>query len=120
MTSVRVHRIPLTADAVTVLGYKWKETNPAWKGLDFANAEPRVQASGLLAVCGADDAPRDVHLSVPFCHPDDQTGSPDDFDCRYRVRPRMEAGKKWKRKMVYWVAFERWEGKWIIAFATEA
>jgi hypothetical protein len=35
--------------------------------------------------------------------------------CYYRVRPRMEAGKKWKGRKVIAVDFERVSGAWRIA-----
>lgn len=108
-------RVPVSHETVTVLGSRVKANSPAWTGLDLANAEPRVQSSLMLTVIGPGEAPLDIHLNVPWCHPDDRTGSPDDFDCRYRVRPRMEAGKRWKGKKVVAVAFERWDGKWWIA-----
>ena len=110
-----MERFPVSPETVTVLGNRVKETSPAWTGLDLARAEPAVQNTMFLMICGAADAPRDKHLRVPWCHPEDQTGSPDDFDCIYRVRPRMEPGKKWKGRKVKEVDFERWNGKWWLA-----
>lgn len=111
-------RVPVSPETVTVLGSRVKATDAAWLGLDLANAEPRTQNTLSLFVFGPDGAGLDLHLDVPWCHPDDQTGSPADFDCRYRVRPRMEPGKRWKGKMVKSVAFERWRGEWFIAVET--
>jgi hypothetical protein len=109
-----IERIKVEPATVTVLGYKVRATDPSWTGLDLSRAEPRTQSSIMLHICGSDEAPRDVHLNVPWCHPDDQTGSADDFDCRYRVRPRMEPGKNWKGRRVRGVDFERWDGTWYI------
>lgn len=106
-----VVRFPVSPDTITVLGYRVKESDPAWTGLDLANAEPRVQSTMWLAIAGADEAPPDIHLNVPWKHPDDK-----DYDgCMYRVRPRMESGKKWKGRKVVSASFERWDGKWYIA-----
>ena len=110
-----IERLKVSPEVVTVLGNKVRETSPAWRGLDFANAELRTQTTIMIHIVGPDEAPRDVHLNVPWCHPDDQTGNPDDFDCRYRVRPRMAPGKKWKGRLVRRVDFERWNGDWFIA-----
>ena len=80
------------------------------------DAEPRVQSTLMLAVCGQAEAPFDIHLDVPWCHPEDRTGDDaEDFDCRYRVRPKMQTGKKWKGQTFKQIAFERWDGKWFIA-----
>lgn len=112
-------RVPVEPSTVEVLGNKVKEDSPMWRGLDLANAEPRVQSTLFLFLIGEGEAPLDIHLNVPWCHPEDQSGSPEDFDCRYRVRPRMQPRKKWKGKLVKSVAFERWDGKWFIAYETE-
>lgn len=111
-------RVPVSPETITVLGYRVKATSPAWTGLDLVNAEPRTQSTLWLAVAGQDEAPPDIHLDVPWCHPDDRArGAPAD-DCRYRVRPRMTPGKRWKGRLVKSVAFERWQGKWFIAIET--
>jgi hypothetical protein len=101
-----------------VLGNKVKATDPMWAGLDLNRADLLCQSSLAIACFGPDGAPPDMHLSVPWCHPEDQTGSPDDFDCWYRVRPRMEVGKKWKGKRVAGVCFELYGGKWFLAIET--
>lgn len=111
-------RVPVEPSTVTVLGYKVKVTEPMWQGLDFDRAEPRQQASILMAMWGSKNAPQDIHLNVPFCHPEDRARGDDDDGCRYRVRPRMQIGKKWKGKMVKSAAFERWDGKWFIVIET--
>ena len=104
-----VERIKVSPKSVTVLGDKPKgEDDPLWAGLDLARAEPRTQSTVMLAICG-EDAPEDIHLAVPWGHPEE--------DCIYRVRPRMEVGKKWKGRTVESVAFERWDGEWFIAIA---
>lgn len=113
-----VIRIPVDPTTITVLGNRVKETEPMWTGLDLANAEPRTQSSLMLLVCGRDKAPEDVHLCVPWNHPQD-TKDGIDGECRYRVRPRVEVGKKYKGKRVTSVAFERWDGKWWIAIRVE-
>lgn len=110
-----MERFPVSPETVTVLGYKVKATDPMWTGLDLANAEPRQQASIMLAMVGADEAPPDIHLNVPWMHPEDRARDPGDDGCRYRVRPRMEPGKKWKGRKVKSVAFERYSGQWFIA-----
>jgi hypothetical protein len=113
-------RIPVSPDTVTVLGHKVKKDDIMWTGLFLDRAEPATQSSLMLAICGKDDAPIDIHLRVPWCHPDDRTGTEEDYnDCIYRVRPRMETGKKYKGKLVKFVAFERWNGKWWLAYELE-
>lgn len=107
----RMQRLPVNPETVTVLGHKVKATNPIWAGLDLANAEPRTQNTMALACFGSEEADIDIHLSVPWKHPDDSGP----FDCHYRVRPRMESGKKWKGRKVKSVAFERWSGQWFLA-----
>ncbi len=111
-----IKRVPVDHETVTVNGSKWRATAP-WSGLCFDLAEPAVQSTLMLAICGSQEAPIDIHLNVPWCHPDDQDGTPEDWtDCVYRVRPRMEIGKKWKGENVNFVAFERWQGKWFVAY----
>lgn len=110
-----ITRVPVSPETVTVLGYRVKPDDPMWLGLDLANAEPRTQASILLMMIG-EDAPEDIHLCVPWNHPDDTANGIYD-DCRYRVRPRMQAGKRWRGRLVKSVAFERWNGEWLIALS---
>lgn len=105
-----IERIKVTPVSVTVLGFEVKANSPAWRGLDLKRAEPRQQSSLMLSVLGH-DSPLDIHLNVPFQHPED-TISDDVF---YRVRPRMEVGKKYNGKIVKSVAFERWGDDWFIA-----
>ena len=109
-------RLPVSPETCTVNGNRVKATDASWAGLDLANAEPRVQNTLALAVAGQDAAPPDIHLTVPWRHPEDGG----DFDCRYRVRPKMEAGKKWRGQKVRSVAFERWDGKWFLAIEFKA
>lgn len=108
-------RFRLSPRTATVLGSRVKETDARWTGLDLKRAELRAQSSLMRFVCGDLDAPPDLHLSVPWCHPDDQTGDPEDFDSRYRVRPMAEPGRRWLGRMVKSVAFERYGDDWIIA-----
>ena|ERR1043166_3164719 len=112
-------RALVTHKTVTVNGSVWRESAP-WSGLSFERAKPRVQSTMMMAVCGSTEAPLDIHLDVPWCHPADQTDTPEDWnDCVYRVRPRMEVGKKWKGKKITFVAFENWDGKWYVAYDVE-
>lgn len=108
-------RVPVSAETCTVLGYKVKTRDPEWAGLDLDRADLLQQSTLMLAICGPNDAPPDLHLSVPWCHPDDRARGEEPDGCYYRVRPRMEPGKKWAGKKVKAVAFERWAGKWFLA-----
>jgi hypothetical protein len=103
--------LPVDAMTCEVLGSHYAQSSPVWTGMDLARAEVRSQSTIMLALVGK-EAHYDLHLDVPWCHPDDQTGSPDDFDCVYRVRPKMEPGKKWKGKMVEAVSFVRKGDAW--------
>lgn len=110
-------RFPVTPETITVLGNRVKDDSPMWKGLNLERADLIVQSTIMMLVCGH-EAPFDMHLSVPFCHPDDQTGTADDWnDCYYRVRPRMKPRKRWKSRMVEQVFFERLAGEWNLAVA---
>lgn len=114
MSDIRVHILPVSPTTCTVLGQRAKsEADPLWAGLDLSRAEMR-DYSPIAGRAG----PRDPNLGVPWCHPEDQTGSPDDFDCIYRVRPKMEAGKRWKRRLVEHVDIQRVNGSWLIAVVT--
>jgi hypothetical protein len=101
----REERYPVAPDTVTVLGCRWKATEPAWQGLDFTKARLRTQSTLMLFVVGPNDAPYDLHLDVPFCHPNDQPEGWDD-ETVYRVRPIAAPGRKWRGKMVEAVAIE--------------
>jgi hypothetical protein len=61
-----VLRVAVSPETVTVLGYSVKEGDPMWRGLDFDKAEPRQQASIMVAMVGQDAAPPDIHLNVPY------------------------------------------------------
>jgi hypothetical protein len=115
-----MERVPVSPETVTVLGHKVKRaTDPLWAGLFLEHAMPATQSSLMLMICGK-DAPVDIHLRVPWCHPEDREGTKDDWtDCIYRVRPRMQPGKKWKGQKVKSVAFERWQDEWWIAYEVE-
>jgi len=88
----------------TVLGSRWPAW--AWSGLKFDHprAEIRTQSSIMVLVTGS-DAPYDLHVSVPFVHPDDEaagiTADDEDEVGLYRVRPIYEPGD------LLWVR-ERW------------
>lgn len=114
-----IERIPVSPETVTVLGYRVKATDPMWAGLDFDRAEPRQQNAALLAIAGPHEG-LDVHLSVPFLHPEDKARGAKHDGCAYRVRPRAEVGKRWKGKRVGAVAFEKWNGKWVIAITSSS
>ena len=107
-------RLKVSPKTITVNGSRVTAKHPAWLGLDMINAEPRQQSSLMLFAVGS-DTPIDVHLRVPFQHPDDTV----DSGCFYRVRPKMEVGEKWQGKIVQSVAFERWDGDWFIAVGFE-
>ena len=110
------HRFPVSPGTMKVLGYKVKADSPMWAGLNLARADLIVQSTLMMRVCGHDAAPFDLHLNVPWCHPEDQTGDPSDWDdCKYRIRPKMEVGKKWKGRIVDAVFFELWAGEWRLA-----
>ena len=100
---------------ITVNGSRVTAKHPGWLGLDMSNAEPRQQSSLMLFAVGS-NTPIDVHLRVPFQHPGDTV----DSGCFYRVRPKMEVGKKWEEKIVKSVAFERWGDAWYIAVELES
>lgn len=96
-------RIPVEPKNVEVLGYRVRESDPMWAGLDLSRAVLRLWHG------------YPPHLGVPWCHPADQTGDPEDFDCIYRVYPRPTVGKRWKRKkVVKSVALVNEGGKWWI------
>ena len=95
-------RLPVVPENVDVLGYRVTADDAAWTGLDWSGAEPVNRDDGWS------------YLRMPWCHPEDQTGDPDDFDCIYRVYPRAEPGKKWKRKLVKGTSFVNADGKWWI------
>lgn len=98
---------PVAPETVEVLGSRWKSTTPAWKGLAFSHPEAVImtQSTLFLALVGPKEAPFDLHLNVPFNHPDDGP-VPDPTDMFYRVRPRAEAGRKWNGRKVEAVAIE--------------
>lgn len=95
-------RIPVEPQNIEVLGYRVKADDPAWTGLDWSKAEVVNRPGGWS------------WLRMPWCHPDDQTGDPEDFDCIYRVYPRAEPGQRWQRKVVKGTSFVNVDGKWFI------
>lgn len=114
----RVARYPVAPETVTVLGCRPRSAQePRWAGLRWNGEEKVLTQSTLMRfVCGA-DAPYDLHLNVPWCHPEDYVTDEDIDGCKYRVRPRMEPGKRWKRRMVKAVSIERDETltpPWVI------
>lgn len=87
----------LTRNNSTVLGDRWGAKSP-WVGLDFTVAKPRTQSSLMLCIAGG-DAPRDIHLDVPFLHPEDAARGMEWDGTVYRVRPQWEAGDRlWVRE----------------------
>lgn len=101
--------LPVAPETVTVLGYRVKPADPMWTGLDLDRAELRTQSTLMAVMVGPKAAPYDLHLNVPWIHPDDVANGMawEDDECWYRVRPRMEPGQKWHRKMVANVAIRR-------------
>jgi hypothetical protein len=59
-----------------------------WAGLMFDHPDCRVrsQSTLMLALVGSKAAPEDVHIDVPFLHPEDGGRGWD--EAWYRVRPR--------------------------------
>lgn len=110
-----VKRVAVSPKTCTVLGYQVKPTDLRWTGLDLSRAEPRVQSSLMLALTGPEEAYFDLHLTVPWEHPDDKKAGIDS-ETFYRVRPRIQVGKRWEGRVVKFVAFERWDGVWTIAY----
>ena len=117
---------PVAPDTVTVLGNCYKATCPAWRGLDFAHKKVRLRYKSTLMmyVCGYENAPFDLHLDVPWWHPEDGP-PPCEPEMYYRVRPRARAGSQWHNRTVRFVKIERdprisppW--KIIITWAGEA
>lgn len=102
--------VPVSTDTVTVLGSRWKADAPAWRGLDFTRAIVRTQNTLSLALFGPDEKLYDLHLDVPFMHPDDQARGDDEW-LKYRVRPRAESGKRWRGRLVKSVALIPAEGQ---------
>jgi hypothetical protein len=56
---MRDRRMPINASTVTINGYVYSSRNPIWAGLRLAQAK-------LVQL------PNDPHLSVPWCHIDEQ------------------------------------------------
>ena len=77
-------RYAVTPETSTVNGYP--AAPPVWDGLRLAEAEPRTKSTLMLAAMGP-NAPFDLHLSVPWCHPEYEPMSSKDCG-RYRVRPK--------------------------------
>lgn len=99
---------PVATDTVTVLGSRWKPTDPAWRGLLFRHPECSVwtQSTLMLAMVGR-GAPHDLHLRVPFWHPENaQQPAPEKPDSFYRVRPHARAGGQWNKIRVKAVVIE--------------
>lgn len=90
-------RRPVTPRNSTVLDYPAK---PYWPRLLLDHATARVKSTLMLAIAG-EDAPIDVHLSVPFLDPDLEDEPIDELP-RYRVRPIVEVGDRfWVRESAY-------------------
>ena len=105
-------KLKVGPQTATVNGTHYRTGSAVWRGLKMSEAEPRAQSAMMVAVCGADRAPIDIHLQSPF-RDHDEDGL--DATVFYRVRPKMEVGKKWKGRMVDFVCFEKIDGEWWIA-----
>lgn len=93
----------LTRNNSTVLGDRWGAKSP-WDGLDFTRAVPRTQSTMMRFIAGA-AAPRDIHLDVPFLHPQDAANGMAWDGCVYRVRPQWEPGELlWVREAFAWIS----------------
>lgn len=105
--SLAIARYPVAPETVTILGYAPRTARDArWAGLRWNGTEElRTQSTLMLWVYGP-DAPSDLHLNVSWRHPDDDL-TDEDADCKYRVRPRMQPGKRWKGRKVKAVSIER-------------
>jgi hypothetical protein len=100
-----IERFPVDPSTCTVLGYRVKPDSPSWTGLRWnGKEEVRNRASVLEYLLGR-DAPFDLHLRVPWEHPNDYVEG-EEPDCWYRVRPIARAGKRWHRRKVKSVAIE--------------
>lgn len=90
----------------TVLGHNVRADSPMWAGLKLnsPNVELRNQSTIMRAIVGQ-EAPDDLHLNVPWIHPEDEArGLQWDGHCFYRVRPIIEPGDLcWVREA--WQAF---------------
>lgn len=99
----RTERLPVEPATIEVLGHRVKADDTMWTGLDWSRAQYRHHGK----------------IAVPWCHPDEQTGLPDDFDCIYAIYPRATPGKRWKGKMVKDVWFEQSGKKWFVVHEYE-
>ena len=92
MADLPAIRIPVTAETSTVLGHRAK---PYWPNLYFDHAQVRRQSlvGALMGLAS------DVHLSVPWRHPNDAQ-MPLDECARYQVRCRWEGGQQVRVKGV--------------------
>lgn len=107
-----IESYPVAPDTVTVNGSRYRGDRAGWQGLYLDSAE-------LLT--GSLWSARDLHLEVPWMHPDDAAkmagAAPGDgWWAYYRVRPIAEPGKTWRRRKVAAVAFEREAGygRWMV------
>lgn len=116
--------LPVTPMTCAVLGSKAKSVDdPLWAGLlfDHPAAQVRTQSTLMVWVCGPDKAPFDLHLNVPWVHPTDAARGMawEDDRCMYRVRPKIETGRKWRGRSVSDVKIERddtYSPPWVIRF----
>ena len=93
--------VPVTPQSCEVLGYRVRATDAMWRGLDFSRAKIRTKST-IGAFLFGKEAPTDLHLDVPFLHPEDAVFGAKWADDQqwYRVRSRAEVGKKWRGKTV--------------------
>lgn len=90
----------------TVNGSRVRASSPAWKGLLFDHPRTivRTRSTMMQAVAGP-DAPYDLHLDVPFLHPEDAAAGRkwEDDECFYRVRPIVQRGDRlWVRESAWY------------------
>ena len=88
-------RRPVDWKNSTVLCYPAKKY---WLNLRFDEAQVRSDNPVFMLATGKHVPGRDVHLSVPFAHPDDSHRDSEDLGW-YRVRPKWEVGDRlWVRE----------------------
>lgn len=102
--------LPVSPETCRVNGYLCKASDIMWRGLDLSRATVRKQSTLMLFVLGPDEAPYDLHLDVPWEHPDDTV----DDGLRYRVRPRMRRGGRWQGRRVRNVSLRQMQAGWAI------
>lgn len=98
----------------TVLGYPVSHSKRYWPHLWFQHARPHRKNVILAMMVGKplSEVGDDVHLSVPFQHPEDPVEDDIDDMPQYRVRPIWEPGDRlWVKETVRVLGRERGD-KW--------